>query len=178
MKKTIICIICLIFTIGCSCENNKAADAVEKYLNEYKGLSNNVLKNIDEVVKNENVNEEQSLKYKDVLKRQYRDLIYTIENEYYDGDSADITVKITVYDLYKVERESIDYLNNNPNEFITDGAYDINKYVDYKLDKMKTTNDMISYTVVFKTNNLKGKWEVEQPDEIVIQKIHGIYNYD
>ena len=71
--------------VGCSCTNNKAKDAVEKYLNDYKGLSDNVLRDIDELVTKEELVDKQKDTYKEVIKRQYRDLKYTIENEKYDG---------------------------------------------------------------------------------------------
>ena len=99
MKKLIGLIACLFIVGGCSCANDLAADAVEKYLNDYKSLNNYVLEDIDELVESENLTEKGKDTYKEVLKRQYRDLIYTIENEEYDGDTAKVTVKITVYDL-------------------------------------------------------------------------------
>ena len=39
MKKILLMFGCLFLVVGCSCSNDKAADAVEKYLNDYKGLS-------------------------------------------------------------------------------------------------------------------------------------------
>ena len=38
MKKLIGLIACLFIVGGCSCANDLAADAVEKYLNDYKRL--------------------------------------------------------------------------------------------------------------------------------------------
>lgn len=169
---------CVFLTVGCACSNNKAADAVEKYLNDYKGLSDNVISDIDELVKKENLADKSSEKYKEVFKRQYRDLMFTIENENYDGDTARVTTKITIYDLYKAQKEAGNYLQTNQDKFLTDGKYDANKYLDYKLDQMKNTNEVISYTVVFKLNKQDGKWQVEQPDEETLEKIHGIYNYE
>ena len=157
MKKLLIIISCLLLTVGCSCSNDLAADAVEKYLNDYKGLKDNVLSDLDELVEKEDLSDEQKDNYKEVVKRQYRDLNYTIENEDYDGDTANVTVKITVYDLYKSQKDANQYLNDHPDEFLTDGTYDSAKYLDYKLD---------------------GKWQVEQPDDKTLEKIHGVYNYD
>lgn len=178
MKKLILFLTCLFMAVGCSCANDKAADAVEKYLNNYKGLSDNVLRDIDELVKKENLEDKESETYKDVIKRQYRDLIYTIENENYDGDTARVTVKITVYDLYKSQKNASTYLQNNQDKFLTNGTYDATKYLSYKLEEMKNTKETISYTIVFKLNKVDGKWQVEQPDEETLEKIHGVYNYD
>ncbi len=179
MKKIILFLTCLFLAVGCSCSNEKAKDAVEKYLNEYKGLSNEVLKNIDDLVsKEENLTDKDRDTYKEILKKQYRDLTYTIENESYDGDKANVTVKITVYDLYKVEKDSEKYLNEHREDFLTNGVYDSKKYITYKLEQMKDVNEVISYNVVFKTIKVDGKWQVEQPSDEVLEKIHGIYNYE
>ena len=173
MKKLLLMLGCLVMVVGCSCSNDKAADAVEKYLNDYKGLSDNVLQDIDDLVENESLTDKGKETYKEVLKRQYRDLIYTIENEDYDGDTADVTVKITVYDLYKAQN-----LNSHQDEFLTDGEYDNDLYMDYKLEQMKNINDTVSYNIVFHVTKTDGKWYVEQPSDEVLEKIHGVYNYD
>ena len=178
MKKILVMLISLVMVVGCSCSNDKAADAVEEYLNEYKGLSNNVLEDIDELVSNENLTDKGTETYKEVLKRQYRDLVYTIENEDYDGDTAMVTVKITVYDLYKAQKNASSYLNSHQDEFLTDGEYDNDLYMDYKLEEMRDMNDTISYNIVFNVTKTDGKWVVEQPSEEVLEKIHGVYNYD
>ena len=118
MKKILGMLGCLLLVVGCSCSNDKAADAVEKYLNDYKGLSDHVLEDIDELVENEQLTDKGKDTYKEVLKRQYRDLIYTIENEDYDGDTAEVTVKITVYDLYKAQKNASEYLASHQDEFL------------------------------------------------------------
>ena len=178
MKKLILLLTCLFLAVGCACSNNKAKDAVGKYLNDYKGLKDNVLSSIDDLVAKENLEHEEQGIYKDVLKKQYRDLIYTIENEEYNGDNATVTAKITVYDLYKASKNASTYLQANKNEFLTNGEYDKNKYLKYKLNKMKDTKDTIAYTITFKLKKENGKWQVEQPDEETLEKIHGIYNYE
>lgn len=178
MKKLLIFLMCLICVVGCACNNDKASDAVEKYLNEYKGLSDNVLKDMDNLKELKDLDDKQKDTYKEVLKRQYRDMMYTIENESYDGDTASVTVKITVYDLYKASKDSSAYLNNHQEEFLTNGVYDATKYLEYKLDQMKNMKDTISYNVVFKVIKVDSKWQVEQPDEKTLEKIHGIYNYE
>ncbi len=178
MKKIIIFLTCILCAVGCSCSKDLASDAVEKYLDSYKGLSDNVLGDIDDLVKKENLSDKHGETYKEVLKRQYRDLNYTIEDEKYDGDTALVTVKVTVYDLYKVDKNAGVYLNSHQDEFLTDGVYDSIKYLEYKLKEMKNVNDTISYTLVFKTIKKDGKWELEQPDEETLEKLHGIYNYD
>lgn len=178
MKKIILFLTCILFVVGCSCSNDKASDAVEKYLNEYKSLSNNVLKDIDNLIEKEELEDKHRDIYKEIMKKQYRDLNYTIENDSYDGDEAKVTVKITVYDFYKVEKDAREYLNKNQEEFLTDELYDSKKYLEYKLEKMKEANMTISYNIVFKVIKNDGKWQVEQPNNETLEKIHGIYNYE
>ena len=178
MKKLFLMLVSLFMVVGCSCSNDKAADAVEKYLNDYKGLSDTVLKDIDDLVEGEDLTDKGKETYKEILKRQYRDLIYTIENEDYDGDTAKVTVKITVYDLYKAQKDASEYLSNHQDEFLTDGEYDNNLYMEYKLEEMRNMNDTVSYNIVFHVTKTDGKWYVEQPDEEVLEKIHGVYNYE
>jgi len=178
MKKILLVLVCLICVVGCSCDSEKASDAVERYLNEYKGLSDNVLEDIEELVEKEELEEQASETYEEIIKKQYRNMIYTIENESYDGDTADVTVKITVYDYYKAGKDSSNYLNNNQEEFLTNGEYDANKYLEYKLNQMKNIEDMISYNIVFRVIKVDGKWQIEQPDEETLEKLHGVYNYD
>jgi len=85
VKKIILFLTCILFVVGCSCSNDKAVDAVEKYLNEYKGLSDNVLKDVDKLIGEEELEDKHQDTYKEIMKKQYRDLNYTIENEAYDG---------------------------------------------------------------------------------------------
>lgn len=178
MKKIVIFLTCIFLAVGCACSNDKAADAVKDYLNDYKGLSDNVLNDIDSLIEKEKLDDKNKDTYKETLKRQYRDLMYTIENEDYDGDTANVTVKITVYDLYKAQKNSSDYLNEHKDDFLTDGVYDATKYLEYKLNEMSKITDTISYTIVFKVKKEDGKWVVEQPNEETLEKLHGVYNYE
>ena len=178
MKKLFLMLVSLFMVVGCSCSNDKAADAVEKYLNDYKGLGDTALKDIDDLVEGEDLTDKGKETYKEVLKRQYRDLIYTIENEDYDGDTAKVTVKITVYALYKAQKDASEYLSNHQDEFLTDREYDNDFYMEYKLEQMRDMNDTVSYNIVFNVTKTDGKWYVEQPSDEVLEKIHGVYNYE
>ncbi len=178
MKKILLIAIGLLLVVGCSCSNHTAADAVEQYFNDYKGLSEDVLKNLDELIDKEDLTKEQQEVYRNIVKKQYRDLNYTILNEDYNGDTAKVTVKITVYDLYKAQKEANNYLNANAKEFLTDGVYDAKKYLDYKLDLMTKEKETVSYNIVINTIKVDGKYQVEQPNTITLEKIHGVYNYE
>ena len=79
--------------------------------------------------------------------KKYKDLAYEILDEEYDGDISYVKVKIKVYDLYQAQVDAKNYLDNNSNEFMTNGEYDENKYILYKLDKMQDTTNKIEYTI-------------------------------
>ena len=177
MKKVIIAIIVLFSLTGCG--GNTAKSAVENYLMKYKNLDSEVLVDLENVVERENLGNEQSDKYRDILKKQYKDLSYKILEEEYDNDVSYVTVEVSVYDLYQAQSDASLYLSNNPEVFYNEkNEYDVNKYIDYKLDKMKDTTDKVEYTIVFTVTKENDKYVVEQPTDNDLEKIHGIYNYE
>lgn len=174
--KIVIVISITLFIFGC---NISAKQIVERYLDRYITLDENVLEDINNQVKKENLNEENSLIYKEILKKQYEDLEYEITNEEYNGDDAIITVKISVYDLYSSIKDSHIYLNNNPSEFgYNTENYDLDKFIKYKLNNMKNQTKKIDYTIDFYVVNTSDGWSVGDLSNEDIEKIHGIYNYE
>ena len=177
MKKILTLILLLIMLTGCG--NNTSRNAVESYLKKYKALSSEVLLDMEKIIERESLTNDQKDKYREVLKKQYKDLTYNIIEEEYDEEVSYVTVKISVYDLYKAESDAAVYLENNKNEFYNDlGEYDVNKYIDYRLKKMKDTTNRIDYTIIFTVTKENDKYEVVQPTENDLKKIHGIYNYE
>ncbi len=178
MKKLLSLFFVLIMLSGCG--NKTAKSAVESYFKKYKTLDSEVLVDLENIIEKENLSEDAKDKYREVLKKQYKDLEYEILNEEYDEDITYVTTKIKVYDLYQAQVDAKNYLDNNPEEFTNDGVYDENKYILYKLDKMQDTTNKIEYTITFtvaKDNDDKDKYLIVQPTENDLLKIHGIYNY-
>lgn len=170
--------ICLVLA-GCGCMKKTAKGAVQDYLNQYKNLSSNVISSMDDVVNGENLTDSQKEKYRDILKRQYQDLKYEITSEKYDGDNATVEVKITVYDLYKVQKDANNYLTNSGDEFKENGVYSNDLFMNYKLDKMKKVTDTVEYNITFNvTKDDKGNYKVNDLSNSDLEKIHGVYNYD
>lgn len=177
MKKVIAILSIMLLLSGCGV--NTAKNAVEKYLKKYKALDSEVLVDLENVVEKDNLSEELKDKYREVLKKQYKDLSYEILEEEYDGDTAYVTVKISVYDLYKATVEASEYLANNPEDFMDgNGNYSEALYTSYKLDKMKDTTSRVDYTITFTVTKEKDKYVVNDLNENDLKKIHGIYNYD
>ncbi len=165
--------------VGCGCMKKTAKGAVEDYLNQYKNLSSNVIADMDDVIDKEDLTDSQKEKYRDILKRQYQDLNYKVEAENYDGDNATVDVKITVYDLYKVQKDANDYLANNGDEFKENGVFSNSLFMDYKLDKMKNVKETVEYTIEFNVSkDDKGNYKVVDLSTDDLEKIHGIFNYD
>lgn len=179
MKKIIILAISLIALVGCGCSSDKPSDAVEKYLNNYKNLDEAVLTDLDDVVEKEDLNDDGKELYRTVLKRQYSDLVYEITDEEYNGNTAKVTAKITVYDYFKKDKESEEYLQNHKDEFLDDnGDYDVIKFMKYKLEQLKTATDTIEYPLTFDVKKEDGVWKVDQIDDTDLEKIHGMYDYE
>ena len=184
MKKILTVMLVMVFAItlaGCSCMQKTAKTRVEEFLDQYRNLSANVLGDLDEVVDSETtLSEEQKEKYRDVLKKQYSDLKYEIVDETYDGDTAVVEAKITVYDLYKAQKDASTYLENNRDEFNDEnGSYDSAKFMDYRLEQMQDITDTVEYTISFNlTKDDSGNWQINELSQDDLEKIHGIYNYD
>ena len=176
MKK-ILLVLMLIFVVGCS--SNTPRNTVEVYLKKYKTLDSEVLLDLESIIKKENLTNDQEEKYREILKKQYKDLSFKILEEEYDDEVSYVTVKIEVYDLYKAGSDAPIYLENNQDKFLNENnEYDVNKFIDYKLERMKNTTKRVDYTITITTTKENGKYEVVDLTDNDLKKIHGIYNYE
>ena len=180
MKKIILIVFSLLLlTVGCDSMMNTPTKRVEEFLNKYQRQDKEILKQLDNVVRNGNYefNEDQTLAYKEVMKKQYKDLTYVIKEETIDGNNATVTVEIEVYDLIKSINESENYYMNNSNEFLlNDGTVDKTKYLDYKIKELQNVRERIKYTLNLTLSKTDKKWIMNDITEIDRQKIHGLYN--
>lgn len=178
MKKILVLFVSILILNACNISNTPKSK-VESFLNEYNTLSENVIMDIEINAKNENLTEENKSYYMEVLKRQYQALKYEIKDEIVDGNKATVVVKITVYDLYKSINETEKYAKINQ-EYFNDvnNIFNEEKYETYKIQQMLKTNDKVDYEIEFYLNKKDNTWELENPDRITLEKIHGFYNYD
>ena len=109
------------------------------------------------------------------MKNHYKNLTYEIKDELIDGDNASVTAQIEVYDYYKTENDAIKYTTENSDEFTVNGVYDAAKVMKYKIDKMNTTKDRVTYTVIFSLRKIDEQWTIEKLSNEDLEKIHGIY---
>ncbi|MBQ4263361.1 MAG: hypothetical protein IJB83_03845 [Bacilli bacterium] len=177
MKKLLILFISIIFLTACS-SSNTPKGKVEAYLGRYTSMHEDVLMDLSSTIKGENLSEENSKVYEKVLTRQYENLKYMVKDESIDADKATVTVKITVFDLYKSEQTSLNHLNTNPEDFMTNDIVDNEKYTKYKLEEMLKTTETVDYELDFYLSKENGTWIVEAPDRVVLEKIHGLYDYE
>ena len=176
-KHIILFIIGLVIILtGCSLMSTPTS-AVESLLTKYKTNDEEIVVELDDYINDSELTVEQSKKYKDIYLKQFKDLKYVIKNETIDGDTATVTAQITVYDYYKAEKESNDYLNNNIDEFKVDGEYDKSSFTDYKLKKYSEVNDTVDYTIDFTLTKIDNMWVVNDLTKEQLEKIHGVYAY-
>lgn len=176
MKKIILILMSLLLFSGCS--NKDAKDEVINYFNKFKNHDIEVKNSLEELISNENLTNEQSAKYELIMKKQYQYLEYKIVEEIYNGDHANINVEITVYDYLNSQKKAEKYLNENRDKFLIDNSINELKYKNLQLSYMEEESKRIKYTLEFNVNYINNKWVLETPNHIVLQKIHGIYNYE
>lgn len=177
MKRLVVCILFLLslFALGGCSGSMTPTAAVTEYLDKYVTLDSSIVSQLNDFVDTEDLTDDQKVLYKEVLRRQYSSLSYEVLNEEIDDDNATVLVKITVYNLTKVQKDATEYLNNNPDEFKTDGEYDRSLFIDYKLNKMKETTDTVDYELSIDVVKEDGLWQVSQLSQDNLNKIHGIY---
>ena len=158
---------------------NTPTKKVEEFFNKYQTIDNKVIEQLDYTIDNDyELTNEQKEKYKNIMKKQYNDLVYTIKEETVDGNSATVKTEIEVYDYSKSIIEADNYLQNNQEEFLDEnGTVNKEKFIDKKLDLMSKNTDRVKYTLILSLTKNNDVWKMNDITEIDRQKIHGIYSY-
>ena len=177
MKKILyLFIVCCLLITGCGM-NKTASGAVTDYLELYTTLDSSVTDQLNEQLEKEEMTDEQKETYKEVMKKQYSSLNYEVINETINGNEAYVTVRVNVIDLYNSQQEAAKYFNEHKEEFNDEqGVYSKEKYMTYKLDRMKNETKTITHTIEFKAIKNGDIWEVTQLSTEDLEKIHRIYN--
>ncbi|MDD3822049.1 MAG: hypothetical protein ACOXZW_02240 [Bacilli bacterium] len=179
MKK-VLSIILLIFLItGCGKLTKTPTNEVENFLSRYQTLDQQVMNQLNDVVKGEPaLNTSQKTAYTKLMRRQYQNLTYDIKDEIIDGDNAIVTAEIEVYDLNKTINDAQQYLNNHPNEFMGDDkTYSEPLFFDYRLGQMSKEKERVTYTLNLSLTKRDSTWVMDDLTETDREKIHGLYNY-
>jgi len=168
MKKIVSLFIFLLLLVGCSLSNSPTSK-VEELLNKYQTLDSDIKSGIDDVLKEENLNDSQKERYRKVIEKQYRNLAYEVKDERIDGDTATITVEIEVIDYKKQVNDTNNYYQGK-----TD--YTVEDYNNTKLDKLEKAKDKVKYTIDFEVKkDSNGNWKLSSFSNETIKKIQGMY---
>ena len=177
MKKTLVIIVgVLLFATGCM-SSNTPTSKVEALLNKYNSNDESIVTELNDYLNEFDLDGETEEKYKKVYLKQFSDLTYEIKEEEIDGDNAEVTAQITVYDYYKSETESNKYLTEHKEEFYKDDVYDKSLFETYKLEQLDKMTDRVEYTIEFELSKVDDEWQINPLTDEQLQKIHGIYVY-
>ena len=180
MKKILIVFSVLFFT-GCGMLDisNTPTKKVEEYLNKFQILDKDVLDDLDKVIDSKTkLNDDNKKEYRELIKKQYKDLQYSIKEERIDGDEAFVTAEIKVTDFTKIINEAEVYKRGHIEEFYNEEIYNDNLYKKYLIDKLKEAKDKVTYTIDFTVHKSNGKWKLDPINSVIEDKILGIYNYN
>lgn len=181
MKKVLSILGIALVLTGCSIGNmdNTPTKKVETYLNNYQTLDSNVLSELDSLVDQEEMfDEDQKTTYRDIMKKHYQDLTYTIKEETVNGDKATVEAEIEVNDYTKVLKDAETYRTTNEDEFLDDeGMFDESMFNDYKLEALKDNKERVKYTIYFSLTKSGDEWTLDDLTETEQEKILGIYEY-
>lgn len=178
MKKYISIVITMILLCACSMSITPSIK-VSEYLNNFNSLNEDVIEDMESAIIEENMTTDNRSIYRDVLKRQYKDLKYDIVEEAIDGNNAVVKVKVTVYDLYNSKIESENYMNEHQDEFLNaDNIFDEISYMKYRLERMLDVKDTITHDISFNLTKINDEWVIDDIDRVTLEKIHGLYNYN
>lgn len=205
MKKLFsILLLCLFLVTGCG-NSMTPTGAVEDFLGKYQSMDSDVLAQLDKVVNDDTtMSDEQKKEYKSLMEKQYQYLSYKVTDEEIVGDTATVDVEIEVFDYASSIRKSDEYYEKNKDMF--EEAYEddneskedmvdnnashegnvntddgnivtqTKKYIDYKIEQMKTVTDKIKYTITFNLSKKDNEWVVDDISDIDRQKIHGLFD--
>lgn len=182
MKKILTFLTFALVLSGCSLGedmSNTPTKRVEEYLNNYQTLDSNVLAHLDAIVNDEEMfDEDQKITYRDILKKHYQDLTYTIKDETVNGDKATVEAEIEVTDYTKALKEAESYRTTNESEFLDeDNEFDEVKFNTYKLDLIRDSDEKVKYTIYFSLTKENDEWILDDLTETEEEKILGIYEY-
>ncbi len=171
MKKKLIfgmLLVSLLFIFtGCTDLMNTPTKRVEELFSKYQTLDKDITKEIDTLVKSENLTDEEANRYRNIIEKQYKMLVYNVKDEKIDGDNATVTVQIEVLD-YKsaIQKVDLNYQDDN---------YDKVKYTKDKLDALEQTKDKVTYTIEVPLVKKDKKWQVSNLSNDDLKKIQGMY---
>ena len=178
IKNILLIVVISFLVVGCGNMMNTPTKKVEQFLSKYQTQDKAVLDQLDDVIDEAGTMvDDQKDEYRDLMKKQYQNLSYKIKDETEDGDSATIEVEIEVYDYGKAISEAETYLTTNRDEFVDSETQEVDseKFLNYKIGKMKDVKDKIKYTINFTLTKVDDEWKLDDISDVDRQKLHGLY---
>lgn len=179
MRK-ILTILSIILLTGCATLdiNNTPTKKVEEYLNKFQILDEDVLNELDDVIETKTkLDSKNKDEYREIIKKQYKDMQYSIKEEVIDGDEASVIAQIIVKDFTKIINDAEIYKRENIKEFYEEEIYNDNLFKSYLIDKLKDAKDKVTYSLEFTLHKENNKWVLDPITEENEDKLLGIYNY-
>lgn len=196
--KIVVCaFILLLVIVGCSNNMSTLTNKVEEFLGKYQSMDEDVLKQLDQVIKDDDsMNDDQKDKYKALMEKQYQNLSYKIENEDIQGDSATVDVEIEVLDYATTASKAQEYYNEHKEEIeekyndkkedndnslenagddVLQAVEESVAYINYKLEELETANDTVTYNMTFYLTKEDGEWILQDISDLDRKKLHGLY---
>ena len=176
----LIVIILLAFIIGFGIIRKKGSSSptqqVKSYLNKYKRED----KEVTSVIQynfSDKLNAEQEKRYKEIIKKQYRNLNYVIEDTYESEIESNISIKFTVLDLKSEYERATTYIATHEDKFTNEnGELDNDKVISYKLEQLENTVESVEYTITIKFyKNKDNEWVMTNPSKTDLSKLDGTF---
>ena len=196
-KIVVSAFILLLVIVGCSNNMSTLTNKVEEFLGKYQSMDEDVLKQLDQVIKDDDtMNDDQKDKYKALMEKQYQNLSYKIENEDIEGNSATVDVEIEVLDYATTASKAQEYYNEHKEEIeekyndkkedndnslenagddVLQAVEESVAYINYKLEELDTANDTVTYDMTFYLTKEDGEWILQDISDLDRKKLHGLY---
>lgn len=171
MKK-IICLVTIlvVFLSGCNTLMNTPTKKVEELMSKYQKVDEDITDEIDALFNDDaTLTQDEKNKYKDIIKKQYKNLTYTVKDETVNGDTAVVEVEIEVLDYKKI-------INDLDSKYSNDTTLDKAKYNTEKIENLSKAKEKVRYTLEINVRkNSDGNWEVSGLTSSDRKKIQGMY---
>lgn len=178
MKKFLTVIFIILLSACSLMQTNTPKERVRELLDKYKNQDTNIVSKLDDVISTEYTGNYKE-RYKELMLNQYKNMEYDITDEIIDGNTAIVTVDITVYNYGSTIENANEYLRNHEEEFYRENSetkeVDREKFMEYKLNLLEGTNDRKTYTLEFTLTKENDEWKLDNLSNENISKLHGIF---
>ncbi len=172
----IIVILGIVFIFKHTSKNYSPEELTNQFFIKYQKEKEEVVSKIQWEFDDE-LSDTQLQRYKQLMKKQYRNLKYSIINSDNGDNDCNVEVHLTVIDLKSAYDKANSYVESHRESFEDEkGDLDINKIIDYKLEQLESAKEIIDYSL--KINFYKDSsdhWLMSQLSLSDLQKIDGVF---